>query len=113
MCDYILFVEHKNILCGFVIEIKRGGKGGKSSTPQINAAEKFVKFIFNRARIGGLLRIEERIEKIRVSEKQLQQKERTRKQITKELHRDDDGFIRYTKSGDVFLINDILNIPLN
>lgn len=109
MADYIMFAETANVLCGIIIEIKSGGKSGKSSTQQINAAEKFINFIFQSAQNADLLKdIETKIEKVRISERQL---ERTSTQTKQGLKRDENGFIQYKTSRKTFLINKILELP--
>ncbi len=85
MCDYFLFVEDRNILYVFIVELKN--TSGSSALKQLNAGECFVNYIINSAnRIGESIDLTDcRIRKIKA-------KKLVKRSIKHNVEFDNDGY---------------------
>ena len=85
MCDYFLFVEARNVLYVFIVELK--STSGSSALKQLNAGECFVNYIINSAnRIGEGIDIADcKIRKIKA-------KKHVKRRIKCQVEFDKDGY---------------------
>lgn len=99
MCDYCIFCDWRGSLYVLLFELK----GGNSTTNQLNAGENFVKFIVSTINRIYDVNYEPHIRKIRVKNKNLFNKRRTK---MSPVEYDDNHF--YTFEGNTIVLQSLL-----